>query len=204
MAAKDSRMIVSPWARWRSFPLVYAAYTALFALGWQRHARERPATVKFTGLAQNLGQLYDANSDFQSKFWANLIILGQSCGFQVAAAPAPSERADAVAVDWSIFRVPAVVAMITAQFGSGCAVYTMMQWQPIYFTEVLGCTPMRAAVLFAWQEAASFIADWSVGILETVAERRGVKRLTIRKVRGGDKSDCHFRKRRLNVIGNLV
>ena len=76
-------------------------------------------------------------------------------------------------VDWSIFLEPRVLAMITAQIGSGFAVYVMIQWQPIYFTEVLGASPMAAAALFAWNEAAVFVCDWSVALLETVAEHRG-------------------------------
>ena len=40
--------------------------------------------VRFTGLAQTLGQLDDSNRDFRSNCWANLRILGQPCEFQVA------------------------------------------------------------------------------------------------------------------------
>jgi sugar phosphate permease len=86
------------------------------------------------------------------------------------------------AVDWRVFLEPRVLAMITAQIGSGFAVYVMGQWQPIYFTEELGATPMAAAVLFAWNEAAVFVCDWSVALLETALERRGTPRLLIRKL----------------------
>ena len=34
--------------------------------------------LKFTGLTQNLGQLSGSYRDFQSNFWANLRILGQT------------------------------------------------------------------------------------------------------------------------------
>jgi ACS family D-galactonate transporter-like MFS transporter len=37
------------------------------------------------------------------------------------------------AVDWTIFLESSVLAMICAQFGSGFSVYTLQQWQPIYF-----------------------------------------------------------------------
>ena len=37
--------------------------------------------VKVTGLAQKLGQLEAVNRDLQSKYWANLKILGQPCNF---------------------------------------------------------------------------------------------------------------------------
>jgi hypothetical protein len=43
--------------------------------------------VKFTGLAQTLGQLQASDGDSQSKFWANLKILGQPCESQVTVVP---------------------------------------------------------------------------------------------------------------------
>ena len=41
----------------------------------------RPLRVKVTGLAQTLGQLEAVNRDLQSKYWANLKLLGQPCNF---------------------------------------------------------------------------------------------------------------------------
>jgi hypothetical protein len=38
-------------------------------------------SVKVTGLAQKLGQLEAVHRDFQSKYWANLKLLGQPCNF---------------------------------------------------------------------------------------------------------------------------
>ena len=38
-------------------------------------------SVKVTGLAQKLGQLEAVHRDFQSKYWADLKILGQPCNF---------------------------------------------------------------------------------------------------------------------------
>ena len=40
-----------------------------------------PPKVTATGLAQNLGQLEAVNRDLQSKYWANLKLLGQPCNF---------------------------------------------------------------------------------------------------------------------------
>jgi hypothetical protein len=42
--------------------------------------------LKFTGLTQNLGQLYGSYRDFQSNCWVNLRILGQPCEFYLVAA----------------------------------------------------------------------------------------------------------------------
>jgi hypothetical protein len=39
-------------------------------------------SVKVTGLAQKLGQLEAVHRDFQSKYWANLKLLGQPCNFR--------------------------------------------------------------------------------------------------------------------------
>jgi hypothetical protein len=41
----------------------------------------RTYNLKFTGLTQNLGQLYGSYRGFQSNFWVNLRILGQPCEF---------------------------------------------------------------------------------------------------------------------------
>ena len=43
--------------------------------------RTDPHRVKFTGLAQRLGQLEAVYRDLQSKYWANLKNLGQHCNF---------------------------------------------------------------------------------------------------------------------------
>jgi hypothetical protein len=40
-----------------------------------------PMNLKYTGLTQNLGQLYGAYREFQSNCWVNLQILGQPCEF---------------------------------------------------------------------------------------------------------------------------
>ena len=40
-----------------------------------------PRSVKVTGLAQKLGQLEAVTREFQSKYWANLQLLGQPCNF---------------------------------------------------------------------------------------------------------------------------
>jgi hypothetical protein len=37
--------------------------------------------AKVTGLAQKLAQLEAVNRDLQSKYWANLKLLGQPCNF---------------------------------------------------------------------------------------------------------------------------
>jgi hypothetical protein len=47
---------------------------------------------KFIGLAQLLGQLYDANRDFHSNCWDNLRILGQPCGCFVSGAGRASDN----------------------------------------------------------------------------------------------------------------
>jgi hypothetical protein len=48
-------------------------------------AAPRPAcSLKSAGLAQNLGQLYGSDRDFQSNCWANLRILGQPCEFYIS------------------------------------------------------------------------------------------------------------------------
>ena len=44
-----------------------------------------PSSVKVTGLAQKLGQLEAVSRDLQSKYWANLNILGQPCSFPALA-----------------------------------------------------------------------------------------------------------------------
>jgi hypothetical protein len=41
-------------------------------------------SVKVTGLAQKLGQLEAVSREFQSKYWANLQLLGQPCNFYAA------------------------------------------------------------------------------------------------------------------------
>ena len=51
----------------------------------QRRLTARGLDVKFTGLAQILGQLSASNRDLQSNCWANLIILGQPCDFLLLA-----------------------------------------------------------------------------------------------------------------------
>ena len=43
--------------------------------------------VQVTGLAQKLGQLEAVNGDLQSKYWANLKILGQPCNFNALRTP---------------------------------------------------------------------------------------------------------------------
>ena len=46
----------------------------------QQHRRCRVGcNLRFTGLTQNLGQLYDSYRDFQSKCWVNLHFLCQPC-----------------------------------------------------------------------------------------------------------------------------
>ena len=47
------------------------------------HPAPRALNLKFTGLTQNLGQLYGSYRDYQSNFWVNLRILGQPCEFYV-------------------------------------------------------------------------------------------------------------------------
>jgi hypothetical protein len=46
---------------------------------WSRYLRAM--RVKVAGLAQKLGQLEAVNMDLQSKYWANLKLLGQPCNF---------------------------------------------------------------------------------------------------------------------------
>ena len=50
------------------------------------------ASVKVTGLAKKLGQLGAVNRDLQSKYWANLNLLGQPCNFYADGARAPVIR----------------------------------------------------------------------------------------------------------------
>ena len=53
----------------------------------RRGGSARGSNLKFTGLTQNLGQLYGSYRDFQSNCWVNLRILGQPCEFHLSAAP---------------------------------------------------------------------------------------------------------------------
>eukprot|EP01052_Picozoa_sp_SAG31_P022997 SAG31_NODE_1861_length_7044_cov_169.866379_6_plen_359_part_00 len=86
-------------------------------------------------------------------------------------------------VDWGIFRTVGVQAMVAAQIGAGMSNYVMMQWQPVYFIEVLGASPLVAAVYFAWAEVASFTCDWSVALIETMlTSRQMLSRLQMRKL----------------------
>ena len=54
----------------------------LMTAAGRSHKRDRDCIrVKVTGLAQKLGQLEAVNRDLQSKYWANLKLLGQPCNF---------------------------------------------------------------------------------------------------------------------------
>ena len=46
-----------------------------------RTKRQCDPRVKVTGLVQKLAQLEAVNSDLQSKYWANLRLMGQPCNF---------------------------------------------------------------------------------------------------------------------------
>jgi hypothetical protein len=53
--------------------------------------RPTEKNLEFTGLTQNLGQLYGFYRDFQSNFWVNLRILGQPCEFHLGRTTATSD-----------------------------------------------------------------------------------------------------------------
>jgi sugar phosphate permease len=148
---------------WKAFFGGYAVYCAAAAALWQRYARDKPRLAPAPPPPPP-----PPRGGGQQK---------HSGGGEAAAAKKGE------VVDWSIFRTVGVQAMIAAQIGAGMSNYVMMQWQPIYFTEVLGASPLVAAVYFAWAEVATFTCDWSVALLETVLTSQAVlTRLQQRKL----------------------
>jgi hypothetical protein len=84
---------------WANFSLLHSciphrsAWANLLRLGPPDTALAS-SSVKVTGLAQKLGQLEAVHRDFQSKYWANLKLLGQPCNFYASAQPFRQMAAD--------------------------------------------------------------------------------------------------------------
>jgi hypothetical protein len=54
-------------------------------------------------------------------------------------------------VEWRIFKLPCILSVMMAKFGTGVLSYSLEQWAPIYFVENLGCTPLQVAGYLFWK-----------------------------------------------------
>jgi hypothetical protein len=70
-------------------------------------------------------------------------------------------------VNWRIFQLPSVLAVIFGKFCCNMTSYSFTQWAPTVFADALGCSPMQTAQFLAWPAVPAVVADFAVGGVES-------------------------------------
>jgi cyanate permease len=76
------------------------------------------------------------------------------------------------AVEWGIFRVPAVWGMFTYWVANGAVYYTMAQWAPTYFQREFGISAVETGTHLAFANAFHIPGNFASGLLESALAAR--------------------------------
>lgn len=88
-------------------------------------------------------------------------------------------------VEYGIFKVPATHALIWAQVASNTADYTLSQWAPIYYSQVLGLPLAAVGAHLAVPQAIATTGVFVSAGLENALLARGVTLLAVRRLSTG-------------------
>ena len=94
--------------------------------------------------------------------------------------PKPAKKAEK-AVEWGIFRVPAVAVTVVNFVSWASLNYSMLLMAPMYFTQKLGCTPEEAGRYLALVSSVNIPGAFIIGTLESALMRWKVPTLTVRR-----------------------
>jgi sugar phosphate permease len=95
--------------------------------------------------------------------------------------PAPAKKA----IEWQIFRVPAVLITVINFVAYGAINYSMMLFAPSFFVDKLGCTPEIAGRYIALVSSVNIPGQVAMGLLESALVRWKVPTLTVRRWSSG-------------------
>jgi sugar phosphate permease len=94
----------------------------------------------------------------------------------------PEERQQLKAVDWRIFRMRSVQAVIASHVAFNNSNVTLDTWSFVYFKTVFGVDEVTAGRMFSVPLAlSSMLGNVVAGVGESVLQKRGVPLLRIRK-----------------------
>ena len=85
------------------------------------------------------------------------------------------------AVEWGIFRVPAVLVTVVNFVAYGAINYSMMLFAPSFFVQKLGCTPEVAGRYIALVSSVNIPGQVAMGLLESALVRRKVPTQAVRR-----------------------
>ena len=104
-----------------------------------------------------------------------------------APAPPPSDGTSELhskgsrAIDWRIFRVPAVWAPLVMHVAENTSMYAIMQMSPLIYTDVFRVDPAAMGKFLAAPPALNALGAPVIAKVEGYLHRRGVPMLTIQK-----------------------
>lgn len=91
------------------------------------------------------------------------------------------EKTKEKAFEPQVFRVPAIQAVMWSHFAANNTEYTLMQWAPTYFNQVLGVPLGSVGTYLAGPATVNLVGNILVAMLESLLVSRGVGELAIRK-----------------------
>jgi sugar phosphate permease len=120
-------------AGWQAMPYIHGTATALFLGAWHLFVTDKPV-------------LTDAPEPTKASPAA------VAATEQPPPPPPPLQPEEKKkTVEWRIFKLPCILSVMMAKFGTGVLSYSLEQWAPIYFVENLGCTPLQVAGYLFWK-----------------------------------------------------
>jgi len=160
LGSKASRMVsstVTPVlcdrAGWRQASYIYAAAVGAFTILWQLVARNEP---RDRAVEQQQPQ---ANGDQKPE---------ETKGKEKTFEP-------------RVFRVASIHAVMWSHFAANNTEYTLMQWAPTYFNQVLNVPLGSVGTYLAAPATVNLVGNILVAMLESLLVSRGVGELAIRK-----------------------
>ena len=97
------------------------------------------------------------------------------------APPKPSSASAEKAVEWGIFRVPAVQVSMVNMVALGSCLYSMLLMAPTYFVDKLGCTPEEAGRYIALVTSINIPGAVLIGTVESMLMKWKVPTETVRR-----------------------
>lgn len=139
---------------WRAVPYCLGLPMAAFGLAWGSFATEHPAQTSLPppiDVVQSEENLNSSSAPIQKK------------------------------MEWKIFTVPAVLALLGAHVASNNLLYCFLQWTPTYYTQVLKLSDVAAGAFIAFPSTIGTWLPFLVGALENKLRAGGMPLLMIRK-----------------------
>ena len=159
LGSKASRMVsstVTPVlcdrAGWRQASYIYAAAVGAFTILWQLVARNEPRD-------QVADQPPQANGEQKPE----------------------EEKEKEKPFEPRVFRVASIHAVMWSHFAANNTEYTLMQWAPTYFNQVLNVPLGSVGTYLAAPATVNLVGNILVAMLESLLVSRGVGELAIRK-----------------------